>query len=159
MDYFQGVVTEYLRAKRSVFLNPECLLSLDEGKQLKGRHWYCDVVAVDFKEQSVSLCEITYSTTAQSLLGRLCAWREHWPELVHAVRRDCGVPEGWTVRPWIFLPEKYETKFSERYALLCGSQKSKSAMPEPRVTHLESTVPWKYLVTWDRKLDDIASGA
>ncbi len=41
MDYFQGVVTEYLRAKRSVFVNTEFMISLDEGdKPKKDRHWY-----------------------------------------------------------------------------------------------------------------------
>src|SRR5271157_6537115 len=83
MDYFQGVVTEYLRAKRSVFVNTECLISLDEGDNpKKSRHWYCDVVAVDFKESTVYLCEISYSATVQSLLTRLQAWRKCWSELV-----------------------------------------------------------------------------
>jgi hypothetical protein len=42
MDYFQGVVTEYLRADRTIFVNTECLIQLDGGDPPgKGRHWYC----------------------------------------------------------------------------------------------------------------------
>ena len=86
MDYFQGVVTDYLRANRSVFVNTECLIQLDEGnKQLKDRHWFCDAMAVNFKESTVYLCEITYSATMQSLVSRLHAWRMHWTELQLAV--------------------------------------------------------------------------
>lgn len=49
MDYFQGVVTEFLRANRSTFVNTEYLIQLDEVKTpLKARHWYCDALAVNF---------------------------------------------------------------------------------------------------------------
>jgi hypothetical protein len=160
MDYFQGVVTEYLRAKRSVFVNTECLLQLDEGsKQVKDRHWYCDVVAVDFKERAVSLCEITYSATQQSLLARLQAWKRHWPALVHAVHRDSGAPEEWAVRPWLFLPKRFEPEFKRKYAALPALETSGQVMPEPRITHLEAVVPWEYVVTWDRKHDALAGDA
>ena len=158
MDYFQGVVTEYLRAKRSVFVNTECLIHLDEGKELKkGRHWYCDVMAVDFNESTIYLCEITYSATTQALLARLRAWRACWPELVNAVLRDSKVPTNWTVQPWIFLPQKYADKFSKKIKEVAKAVGGVSVMPEPRFTHLESTSPWVYLVTWDRKVDHLAN--
>ena len=55
MDYFQGVVTDYLRANRSVFVNTECLIQLDEGnKQLKCRHWFCDAMAVNSLRRRLS---------------------------------------------------------------------------------------------------------
>ena len=93
MDYFQGVVTEYLRANRAVFVNTECLIQLDEGdKQFKDRHWYCDAMAVNFKDKAIYLCEITYSGTMQSLVGRLQAWQSNWAELTAAVIRDSGTP-------------------------------------------------------------------
>jgi len=56
MDYFQGVVTEYLRANRATFVNTECLIQLEAGDTpAKGQHWYCDAVAVNFKEKTVGL--------------------------------------------------------------------------------------------------------
>ena len=72
MDYFQGVVTEYLRAKREVFVNTEFLIQLDPGDvQVKGRSWYCDAVAVSFRDSAVYLCEITYSSSMHALITRL----------------------------------------------------------------------------------------
>jgi hypothetical protein len=160
MDYFQGVVTEYLRAKRSVFVNTECLLQLDDGpKTLKDRHWYCDIVAADFSEKAVYLCEVTYSATMQSLISRLTAWRRHWPMLVSAIRRDCGIPSDWTVSPWVFIPAKYKDKFLERFQALNSPDNSSSEMPTPRITRLESTLPWEYLITWNRKVDALEDDA
>lgn len=160
MDYFQGVVTEYLRAKRSVFVNTECLLQLDDGNQtLKDRHWYCDIVAADFSEKAVYLCEVTYSATMQSLIGRLTAWRQQWPMLVSAIRRDCGIPSDWTVTPWVFIPAKYKTKFVEKLQVLNSAEEPFCEMPMPRITHLESTLPWEYLITWNRQIDAIDGDA
>ena len=160
MDYFQGVVTEYLRAKRSVFVNTECLLQLEDGPTpQKGRHWYCDIVAVNFSERAVYLCEVTYSATMQSLIGRLTAWQSHWPLLVAAIHRDCDIPSDWTVAPWVFIPEKYKGKFLEKFLGTSQLDKPLGAMPMPRITHLESTLPWSYLVTWNRKVDAIDGDA
>ena len=40
MDYFQGVVVEYLRADRAMFVNTECLVSLEPAEApAKGKHW------------------------------------------------------------------------------------------------------------------------
>jgi hypothetical protein len=62
MDYFQGVVTEFLRADRAMFVNTEYLIQLDPGTSLgKGRHWYCDALTINFKDSTVYLCEVTYS--------------------------------------------------------------------------------------------------
>jgi hypothetical protein len=160
MDYFQGVVIEYLRANRSVFVNTECLIQLDEGnKQLKGRHWYCDAMAVNFKERAVYLCEITYSATMQSLLGRLHAWQDNWSELTAAVLRDAGIPEDWKVQPWLFIPKNHHAVFVKKYATWKPKPGVTWEMPAPRVTYLESVAPWVYKTTWDRKLDAIAGDA
>lgn len=159
MDYFQGVITEYLRANRSVFINTECLIQLDEGdKPLKDRHWYCDAMAVNFKESAVYLCEISYSGTMHSLVTRLHAWRLNWQELALAVRRDAGVPANWAVCPWVFIPRKHHDLFTRKLGQLKSSPERTEQMPTPRVTYLESALPWEYR-TWDRKTDAIAGDA
>ena len=105
MDYFQGVVTEYLRANRATFVNTECLIQLDTGDApAKGQHWYCDAVAVNFKERTAYLCEVTYSRTLYSLLARLSGWINNWSGIKAALHRDCGVGPDWRVVPWIFVP-------------------------------------------------------
>jgi hypothetical protein len=92
MDYFQGVVTEFLRANRATFVNTECLIQLEPGNSpAKGRHWYCDAVSVNIADQSAQLCEVTFSTTLQSLITRLAAWKSHWVGIRGALNRDCCV--------------------------------------------------------------------
>jgi hypothetical protein len=155
MDYFQGVVTEYLRANRATFVNTECLIQLDSGDApAKGRHWYCDAVAVNFAERSVHLCEVSYSTTLYALLARLAGWSKNWPTLQQALCRDCGVPNDWRVRPWVFVPRDRETAFLGKVSQMTAAEGS-ITMPAPRVTYLEEVVPWKYK-SWDRKLEALA---
>jgi hypothetical protein len=146
MDYYLGVVTEYLRADRAVFVNTESLIQLDPGDvPVKDRHWYCDVMAVSFLERTAYLCEITYSTTMHSLLARLQGWEENWAELRAAVFRDCRIPpEGWQIQPWVFIPEKCHPVFKKKFALLTPTIGTSIHMPTPFVTYLEEVVPWKY---------------
>ena len=52
MDYFQGIVADYLSADRSMYVKPECCIQLDSGEKLvAGRHWYCDVLAVRLADE------------------------------------------------------------------------------------------------------------
>jgi len=151
MDYFQGVVVEYLRADRASFVNTECLLQLEPGEYLaKGKHWYCDVVAVNFRESKVFLSEISYSSTLHPLVKRLKSWAESWPLLCAAVARDCGVPSSWEVRPWLFIPDDRRPALQKKLALLPGSGVSGICMPEPKITSLEQVAPWKYR-SWNQK--------
>lgn len=148
MEYFQGVVTEYLRAKRSMFVNTECLIQLDQGDTPgKDRHWYCDAMVVSFNDSTVYLCEVTYSSTLYGLAKRLQKWAVHWQDMRLAVGRDSSIPDKWTMKPWVFIPlhlqEKLDSKFPA--TAVVGSQ-----MPYPRVSYLEEVVPWKYR-TWDRR--------
>lgn len=147
MDYFQGVVTEYLVAEKSTYVNTELLIQLDSGVPAKGRYWYCDAAAVNFSEKTVYLCEVTYSKTMSSLAKRLLAWNENWDELVFSMRRDSKIPNDWSIQPWAFIPEQYHSSLKNKIA----SIEAESRMPYPRITYLESVVPWKY-VTWDRKV-------
>ena len=152
MDYFQGVVTEYLRADRAMFVNTECLIQLNPADTpAKGTHWYCDAVAANFRETTLYLCEVTYSTTLYSLLGRLQTWSTNWRALRAALVRDCGVPEAWQVKPWLFVPEARMARLTNKLVMLTNVGSADGNMPAPRITYLESVVPWKYR-TWDRKV-------
>ena len=157
VDYFQGVVTEYLRADRSVFVNTECRMELDDdNSRTKGRHWYCDVVACNFREKTVFLCEITYSKTMQALVKRLRAWESHWPQLRNAIVRDCSVPADWRIQPWVFVPKEHHEELKRRVPATMISGGGTESMPAPRVTYLESVCPWNY-DSADRKADDLAT--
>ena len=151
MDYFQGVVTEYLVADRASFVNSELLIQLDSDATNKDRHWFCDAAAVNFREETLFLCEVTYSKSMAALAKRFLAWNENWAELRSAVSRDCGVPDSWTIQPWAFVPKAYSDVLRAKIDALPSDQNSESGMPYPLITHLESVVPWEY-VTWDRKV-------
>ena len=55
-----------------IFVNTECLIQLAPGvTPSKGTSWFCDAVAVSVRNNTVYLCEVTYSTTLYALLERL----------------------------------------------------------------------------------------
>lgn len=148
MDYFQGVVAEYLRANRGTFINPEFFLPLD-GEQKsppKNSSWYVDILAISVAERTVFLCEVTYSQSLAALLRRLAQWSTNWARILDALHRDSGIPKEWAVRPWIFIPTDAIPRLVTRLPQL--------PIP-PRVTPLEMTVPWLYC-TWDRRGENLA---
>ena len=161
MDYYQGVVLDYLRASRTVFLNTECCIQLEAGPNPdRGTHWYCDAVAADFGKQQVFLCEISYAKSLGSLLRRLSEWNANWEGVKAALARDCAVPPQWPVQPWVFIPEDCERAAQAGFERLRKATESGLTMPYPRITHLEDVAPWKYR-SWDRKedLEELSSNA
>ena len=149
MDYYQGVVTDYLRADRAVFVNTEYCIQLNPGvnPDTSGLHWYCDAIAVDLRKPAVYLCEISYSKSLAALLKRLKDWNANWPLLRTALVRDSFVQRDWPVRPWVFIPEKCRDPLEAGFNRLPGI--GMQPMPKPKVTNLEDVVPWKY-PSWNR---------
>jgi hypothetical protein len=76
MDFYEGVVTTYLRANRALFVNTECCIQINEADNpdSSGPHWYCDAVAADFRSKTVFLCEISYGARLSDLTKRLKGW-------------------------------------------------------------------------------------
>jgi hypothetical protein len=155
MDFYQGVVVDYLRANRTTFVNTECCIQLNKSNNpdTSGPHWYCDAVALEFQSSTIFLCEISYERSLASLTKRLKAWHEHWDLLCKAVARDSSFPEiirGWPVRPWLFIPNEFVENFVKGLDQIAGSQQLKFSV---RITPLELVQPWKY-PSWDRKGED-----
>jgi hypothetical protein len=147
MDYFQGVVTDYLSADHKMFVKPECLIHLDSGETLRaGRHWYCDVLAVCLREpQTVYLCEVSFSKSLDALFKRLAGWSAHWLEVRAALADHHGVDASWHVRPWAFVPEEQRGRLSRKMPqILALSSGGSSPMPNPLATSLEDVGPWLY---------------
>jgi len=148
MDYYQGVVNEYLRANRATFINTEFCIQLSEGNGglTKGSHWYCDAVVLSFEERIIYLCEISFATNVPDLKSRLQAWSNHWEGIKTAVKRDGhfnGALDNWAVKPWIFIPREGSGKFDVW---------AKSSLNfKVKITTLEETQPWNYR-SWDRKI-------
>ena len=151
MDYYQGIVTEYLRANRATFVNTEFCLQLAEGNvDQTGKHWYVDALAVELREHpeppEVFLCEITYAKHPTSLIARLGKWQEHWQAIRSALKRDAHIPLESTVRPWLFVPEAYVKTLTPKLSLFAPWDN----LPVPRITTLEMTQPWRYR-SWNRE--------
>jgi hypothetical protein len=151
MDYFQGVVTDYLRANRATFVNTECCIQLNPGANpdRSGPHWYCDALAVNIQRNEAYLCEISYSKTLSALTKRLSDWSTHWAALRDALGRDCGIPLSWSVRPWAFVPSELRSIVERQFSAI----EQPGRMPRPRVIPLEDVMPWKY-PSWNRAQTD-----
>ena len=152
MDFYQGVVVDYLRANRSTFVNTEfCIqLEVNANPDKSGPHWYCDAVALQFQSKTVFLCEISFATGLRTLKKRLKAWHHNWPKLCAALARDIAFPfvdQGWTVRPWLFVPDESVERLEKALRMMDGGQKPKFTC---RITPLGVVVPWKY-PSWNRQ--------
>lgn len=148
VDYYQGVVVDYLRADRTVFVNTECCIQLHEGRTAaKNEHWYCDALAIDLRGPTVFLCEVSYANGLNTLLRRLKMWAPRWDDVRAALVRDSRVDPTWNVRPWLFVPKDL-VKCLVRGLASVGAEKG---VPfEPRITTLESAQPWRY-TSWDHQ--------
>jgi hypothetical protein len=135
MDFFQGAVEDYLRADRASFNNPEFYLQRSETYESGKTNWYVDVLNVNFRDETVYLCEVTYARNPVTLRNRLAAWISNWDIVTAAVRRDANVPVQWKIRVWVFCP----TERLDRILPLIPNFE-----PPARVTTLEMILPWKY---------------
>lgn len=140
MDYMQGVVEDYLTSGQGLFIIPECLIKLDDGAPVTGRHWYCDVAAVDLRERRVLLCEVTYAKRPLALHKRLGAWAANWNGVRRALKRDYGIPLEWEVLPQAFVREECGDEILSRaHADIAAG----SAMPEPLIRSLREAARWR----------------
>jgi hypothetical protein len=144
VDFYQGVVVDYLRADRAVFVNTECCIQLNEGlnPDTTGPHWYCDAVAVDFLHSEVFLCEVSYAEKLAALTKRLKEWSQNWSGVLKALERDCKVPEGWRVRPWLFIPTHLVDGLVSNLKTMTAADGS--PVFAARITPLEKVQPWLY---------------
>lgn len=152
MDYYQGVVIEYLRANRTVFVNTECCIQLNaaENPDSSGPHWFCDAVAVDFEKRSIFLCEVSYAKTLGGLLKRLTEWNLHWDGIKTALIRDCRLPQDFQFLPWLFIPKHSAHAAESGLERIRKSDGPPALLPYPRITFLEDVAPWKYRC-WNRR--------
>lgn len=141
MDYFQGVVLEYLRADRSNFVNPEFWVRGNLESAHNRPHWFVDILTVNMKEKKVYLCEVTYAKQPRALVQRLRSWREHWETIEKTLREDTGVPGDWPLCPWVFATDQAMKAIEPELVRL---------FPDHKASNLLKTLPWEYC-TYDRK--------
>ena len=146
MDYYQGVVLNYLRADRAIFINAECCIQLIFKPTIPTTVVRTGIVTrwpATFGSGGIFLCEISYSSQLADLVKRLRQWHENWQGVCHALARDSHVPPDWPVRPWLFVPEG-RIKRLVKHLEIIGTAGSFT----PRITTLEAVQPWRY-PSWD----------
>jgi hypothetical protein len=145
VDYFEGVVADYLSADRAMFINPQCRIQLHAGDTpKKGEHWYCDILAVNFRERTAYLCEVTLSKNVAALDKRLREWSANWSLIRDALERDNRILADWDVRPWAFVPDAQSELVRQKVRQFLHPNGGREQMPEPLITSLEDVTPWQY---------------
>jgi hypothetical protein len=141
MDYFQGVVLEYLRANRTYFVNPEFWVRGNLQSPHDKPHWFVDILTVNMRKKEVYLCEVTYAKQPRALIRRLNSWREHWETIDQTVREDTYIEKDWPLIPWVFATDD---------AMKIIEPILKALFPNGKMTSLSEVLPWKYC-TYDLK--------
>ena len=91
METCELQLIDYLSADRAMFVNSQCLIQIKVGANpdTSGPHWYCDAVAVNFREKTIYLCEITTEKTIYALKKKIA--RFGWIRTIgSALRRPYG---------------------------------------------------------------------
>jgi hypothetical protein len=107
-------------------------------------------MAINIREHTVYLCEVSYSKTLHALVRRLEAWSREWPKLCNAIVRDYLLSESepvpWRFQPWVFVPETLRPTLTQRLAALASSSSSAGTdvMPAPKVYSFEEVGPWNF---------------
>jgi len=133
-----------------MFIKAECPIQLESGKfPPKGTSCILMRLPSTSRGGRVYLCEVSYSKTLYTLARRLEAWSKDWPRLREAILHDYLITgpdsESWRVRPWVFVPLGLRKQLKKRLSELAkaSSDVGKPSMPAPKVTFLESVVPWR----------------
>ena len=76
MDYFQGVVLEYLRADRACFVNPEFWIRGNEISPHEKPHWFVDLVALHVRSYGDRALKRRIAAALMSDTDVWCPWPE-----------------------------------------------------------------------------------
>ena len=131
MAYLQEQVTAYVTADPNLFVAEERALYYDDGLD---DNWWVDVLIVDPWEKIFYLGEATYDPRPRRLLKKLEVFTNKKSVVLKKIGRN-GAPNGWDIRPWLFL--RKDTVNYVKLKLPAGCV--------PRITYLEETFrPWEY---------------
>jgi hypothetical protein len=152
LNYYENVVVDYLRADRALFLNTQYCIQLNkaDNPDTSGPHWYCDVLALDFRSKTIFLCEVSFASGLADLTNRLHDWHEHWGAVREAIERESRLSEtelkGWSIRPWVFIRKDHVDHLNGKLKLIANGQ---GPQFEYKITPLEDVQPWLYR-SWNR---------
>jgi hypothetical protein len=138
VSQYEEIVAEYLCFERTRFVSPGFNLDLGGAGPLgKGRNWWIDVLAVDFRNETIYLCEATFAQQPNYMFRRLRAWAALWSEIRENLFHVTSAPSSWNVIPWIFAPANLESKIKQ------GIEAIPNRPFGYEWTAFEDIVPWK----------------
>ena len=138
MSYYEEIVAEYLCSDRTRFVSPSFNLDLGgAGPFGKGRNWWIDVLAINFRNETLYLCEATFAQQPNHMFRRLKAWAALWSEIRENLFHVTHAPSSWNVVPWIFAPASLESKIKQ------GIEAIPNCPFDCKWTAFEDIVPWK----------------
>ncbi|WP_137043551.1 hypothetical protein [Pseudolabrys sp. FHR47] len=131
MAYLQEQVLSYVLADPTLFVAEERSLHFGDGLD---DNWWIDLLIVDPWQKIFFLGEVTYDPRPRRLVEKLKKFSLTKPVVLTKLGRS-GAPEGWDIRPWLFIREETLGYILQRLPEEC----------KPRITFLEQTLePWKY---------------
>ncbi len=134
ISYHQEIVVQYLSSDPRLFISEEYYVGW--GKEAKGEHIWVDVVAVDICNKEVFLVEITSDPYARQIIKKLnLTYSTMLPTVRTAMLGGLGLPDDWSIRPWIFVRREAVSKILDKI----------DSHLVPKITHLEMTAwEWEY---------------
>lgn len=132
MAYLQERVVAYVTMDPCLFVAEERLLQYGPNKDKDV--WWIDALIADPWSKMFYLGEATYDLRPNRLIKKLEIFAKRKSDVLANLGRT-GAPDGWDIRPWLFL-RKDAIEFVTR-RLPSGLY--------PRITRLEATAfPWTY---------------
>jgi hypothetical protein len=135
MDYYQGVVSDYIAADRATFVSNEFWINPKGGPE-----WFIDALAISLSgpagqgQGRVYLCEVTYSADVAKIVKKVKALSDNLDLIKSFLLEVSNIPEEWDVKVWLFVLRDNAAKIRERLG----------PAYKPKITHLEDVAPWRY---------------
>jgi hypothetical protein len=132
MAYLQERMAHYLTCDPHLFIAEERMVR--HGPHPDKDVWWIDALVVDPWQKTFFLGEATYNRSPTPLMRKVNHFYERKGEVMKRLSLE-GLPEGWDVRPWLFIRQVAAPYVRARIPSGCY----------PKITYLEYTAfPWEY---------------
>lgn len=132
MAYLQERMTHYLTADPHLFVSEE--RRIQYGPNPDKDVWWIDALTTDPWKQTFYLGESTYNPSPTPLVRKIVRFYEIKSDVLANLSPN-GTPQGWDVRPWLFVRREVVPFVLKRIPSGCY----------PKITHIEETAfPWVY---------------
>jgi hypothetical protein len=132
MDFYQGVVAEYVASNRAYFVSGEFMIP-----RKAGGYFLVDLVAISPSEQHVYLCEVTYSQRIANIIRKVKCYHQERDDIQAQLFKIAGISTNWKLMPWLFVLAKHHKTIDARLRVECPNW-------HVRIDDLETVGPWNF---------------